>query len=94
VRRLAAALTLVGVLAAAGCGSSDVDTLQEEVDRLEGQVALQQQQLDKLESETEAIRTLESRLGDIEGLLQGLADRVPELGQLQELLDQLRGLLP
>ena len=79
---------------AAGCGSSDVDTLQEEVDRLEGQVALQQQELDKFESETEAIRALESRLGDIEGLLQGLADRVPELGQLQELLDQLRGLLP
>ncbi len=94
MRRLAAALALAVVLAAAGCGSSDVDTLQEEVDRLEGQVALQQQQLDKLESETEAIRALESRLGDIEGLLQGLADRVPELGQLQELIDQLRGLVP
>ncbi len=95
MRRLAAALVLAGALAVGGCGSGgDVEALQEQVDRLEAQVATQQQEIDTLESETAAVRAIEGRLTDIEGLLQGLADRVPELGELQTLLDQLRGLVP
>jgi hypothetical protein len=82
------------VLVAAGCGSGDVESLQQQVDRLEATVARQQQQIDTLEADTDAVRAIESRLDDIETLIQGLVERVPELGQLQELLDQLRGLIP
>jgi uncharacterized protein HemX len=94
VRRAAACLALAGVLVAAGCGSGDVESLQQQVDRLEATVARQQQQIDTLEANTDGVRAIESRLDDIETLIQGLVERVPELGQLQELLDQLRGLIP
>ena len=57
-------------------------------------VARQQEQIDALEADTDAVRAIESRLDDIEGLIQGLVEQVPELGQLQELIDQLRGLVP
>ena len=88
------ARTLVGALGS-GCGSGgDVESLQQQVDGLEATVARQQEQIDALEADTDAVRAIESRLDDIEGLIQGLVEQVPELGQLQELIDQLRGLVP
>ncbi len=72
MRRAAAVVGIVALLVA-GCGSGgDVEQLQQRVDDLERQVAIQRQEIDKLRSETAAVRSVQRRLDDIQGVVDGI----------------------
>ena len=94
MRRAAALVLILGaILAAAGCGGAS----EEDVEQLEARVAALEAEVATLEEETAAVRAVAGRLDELEDLIEGLRESLPDLDELPDLLaylEELRELVP